>query len=171
MLIAFRRIFATFHAMRDLAPDFAVCEPWSVGSSRSIGCPSRSAVGDPDRLWRGCSSAMVRPQSSQADRENWTFNAAFRAEVQSLVRVPAPLNPRAIPHRSCAHGPRVSRLKSLDGVQLPPPYTDHACRRSYSPWEPLETDRRASGSGRSSSQAIGTASRVVSVQGIGAPGA
>jgi hypothetical protein len=45
------------------------------------------------RSRRRSSSAMVRPQSSQADRENWTFNAAFRAEVQSLVRVPAPLNP------------------------------------------------------------------------------
>jgi hypothetical protein len=45
---------------------------------------------------------MVRPQSSQADRENWTFNAPFRAEVQSLVRVPASSNLQAIPHRSCA---------------------------------------------------------------------
>jgi hypothetical protein len=75
------------------------------------------------------------------------------------------------PSPASNRGPRVSRLKSFDGALSPPPYTDHACRRSYSPWEPPETDRRASGSGRSSSQAIGTGSRAVSVLGIGVPGA
>ena len=65
MLIAFRRIFATFHAMRDLAPDFAVCEPWSVGSSRSIGCPSRIGCRRPRpplaRVLLGNGAAPVLP--------------------------------------------------------------------------------------------------------------
>jgi hypothetical protein len=90
----------------------------------------------------------------------WALGEARRGQV----------GPRG-PSDASNRGPRVSRLKSLDGVQLSPPYTDHACRRSYSPLERPVTVRRASGSGRSALLAIGKGCRVASAQGIGVPGA